>query len=80
MRCRAFPPGEKVSAECSRYSGFMARRARDSVAPLRLGRFSAEVRHMHPATVREASLVTGSMRRVSTTTPGVSTTTRGCVD
>ena len=51
----------------------MARRPRDSVAPLRrssagwmparIGRLSASVGRRHPVTIRKASLVVGSMRR-----------------
>ena len=52
----------------------MARRTRDSVAPLRrssagwmlarVGRLSAGVGCRHPVTVCKASLMVGSMRRV----------------
>ena len=74
LRCRAFPPGVQVSAEWSRCPGSMARPARDSVAPLRrssacwmsarIGRLSAGVGRRQPVTIRKASLVTGSIRRV----------------
>ena len=60
--------------EWSRCPGSMARRARDSVAPLRrssagwmparIGRLSAGVGRRHPVTIRKASLMAGSMRRV----------------
>ena len=52
----------------------MARRARDSVAPMRrsspgwmpanIGRLSTGVGRRHPVTIRKASLMAGSMRRV----------------
>jgi len=74
LRRRAFPPVEQVSAEWSRCPGSMARRARDSVAPLRrslagwmparMGRLSAGVGRKHPVTIRKASLMVGSMRWV----------------
>ena len=64
----------RVSAEWSRCPGSMARCARDSVAPLRrrsagwmpvgIGRLSAGVGLTHPVTIRKASLMAGSMRRV----------------
>jgi len=64
----------RVSAEWSRCPGSMARRARDSVAPLRrssacwmparIGRLSDGVGRRQPVTIRKASLMTGSMRRV----------------
>jgi len=63
-----------VSAKWSRCPGSMAWRARDSVAPLRwssagwmparIGRVSAGVGCRHPVTIRKASLMAGSMRRV----------------
>ena len=68
------PFGGQVSAEWSRCSGSMARRARESVAPVwrssagwmpaRIGRLSAGVGRRHPVRVRKASLMVGSMRRV----------------
>ena len=74
LRRRAFPPVGQVSAEWSRYPGSMARRARDSVAPLRrssagwmparIGRLPAGVGRRHPVTIRKASLMVGAMRRV----------------
>jgi len=58
-----------VSAEWSRCLGSTARRARDSVAPLRrssagwmparIGRLFAGVGRRHPVTIRKASLVAG---------------------
>ena len=63
-----------VSAEWSKCPGSMARRPRDSVVPLwrssagwmpaRIGRLSAGVGHRHPHTIRKASLMVGSVRRV----------------
>ena len=65
-----------VSVFSSRCPSSMARHAIDGVAPLRrswagwmparIGRLSdvAEVGRRHPVTVRKASLMTGSMRRV----------------
>ena len=60
LRCRAFPLGGQVSAKLSRCPGSMARRARDSVGPLRrssagwmparLGRLSVGVGRSHPVT------------------------------
>ena len=76
LRRRAFPPVGQVSAEWSRYPGSMARRARDSVAPLRRSsagwmparsrRLSARCRTQASSqnTIRKASLMVGSMRRV----------------
>jgi len=74
MRRRASALDGQVSAEWSKCPGSMARRARDSVLPLRrssagwmparMGRFSAGVGRKHPVTVRKASLVAGSIRRV----------------
>jgi len=73
LRRRAFALDGQVSAEWSRRPG-MARRARDSVPPLRrssagwiparIGRLSAGVGRRHPVTIRKASLMAGSMRRV----------------
>ena len=64
----------QVSAEWSRCPDSMARRARNSVAPMRrssagwmparIGRLSAGVGRRHPVTMRKASLIVGSMRRV----------------
>ena len=64
----------RVSAEWSRCPGSMARRPRDSVAPLRrssagwmparTGRLSAGVGRRHPVTIRKVSLMVGSIRRV----------------
>ena len=64
----------RVSAEWSRCPGSMARRPRDSVAPLRrssaswiherIGRLSAGVGRRHPVTIRKASLMVGSIRQV----------------
>jgi len=72
-RC-AFALDGQVSAEWKRCSGSMARRARDSVAPLRrssagwmparMGRLSARVGRRHPVTIRMASLKGESIRRV----------------
>jgi len=72
-RCAAAPDG-RVSAERRRCPGSMARRPRDSVAPLRrssagwvparIGRLSAGVGRRHPVTIRKASLMVGSVRRV----------------
>jgi len=74
LRRRASALDERVSAQWSRCLGSMARRARDSVAPLRrssaglmlvrIGRLSAGEGRRHPATIRKASLMAGSMRRV----------------
>ena len=74
LRSRAFTLDGRVSAVWSRFSGSMARCARDSVAPLRrssagwmparIGKLSAGVGRRHPVTIRQASLMAGSMRRV----------------
>jgi len=74
LRRRAAAPDGRVSAEWSRCPGFMARRPRDGVAPLRqslagwmparIGRLSAGAGRRHPVTIRKASLMAGSMRRV----------------
>ena len=74
LRRRAFALDGRVSAEWDRCPGSMTRRARDNVAPLRrssagwmparIGRLSAGVGHRHPVTIRKASLMAGSMRRV----------------
>ena len=73
LRRRAFPFCEQVSAEWSTCPGSMARRARDRVAPLRrssggsmstrVGRLSGGGRR-NPVTIRKASLMVASMRRV----------------
>ena len=70
LRRRASALDGRVSAEWSRCSGSMARRARDSVTPLRrssagcmparIGRLSAGVGHRHPVTMLKASLMAGS--------------------
>ena len=75
FRRRAFALDGRVSAEWSRCPRSMARGARDSVAPLRrssagwmparMGSLSAGVGRRHPVTIRKASLMAGSMRRVS---------------
>ena len=74
LRRRAAAPDGRVSAEWSRCPGSMARRLRYSVAPLRrssagwmparIGRLSAGVGRRHPVTIRKASLMEGSIRRV----------------
>jgi len=74
LRRRASALNGQVSAEWSRWPGSMARRTRDSVAPLRrssvgwmsarIGRLSAGVGRRHPVTIRKASLMAGSMKRV----------------
>jgi len=74
LRRRVFALSGEVSAEWSRCPGSMARRAKDSVAPMRrssagwmparMGRLSAGVGRRHPVTIRKASLMAGSMRRV----------------
>jgi len=74
LRRRAFALDGRVSAEWSRCPASMARRARDTVAPLRrslagwipvsIGRLSAGVGRRHPGTIRKASLMVGSMSRV----------------
>jgi len=71
-RPRAFALGGQVSAERSRCPTSMARRARDSVAPLRrssagrmpvrIGRLSTGVGRRQPVTIRKASLMAGSIR------------------
>ena len=63
-----------MSADWSRCPASMARRARDIVAPLqrssagwmpaKMGRLSAGVGHRHAVTIRKASLIAGSIRRV----------------
>ena len=74
LRRRAFALDGQVDVEWSRCPASMARSARDSVAPLqrsstggmsvRIGRLSAGVGRMHPVTIRKASLMAGSIRRV----------------
>jgi len=74
LRRRASALDGRVSAEWSRCPGSMARRPRDSVAPLRrcsadwmparIGRLSVDVGRRHPVTIRKASFMAGSMRRV----------------
>jgi len=74
LRRRAFALDGLVSAEWSRCPGSMTLRARDSVPPLRrssagwmparIGRLSAGVGRRHPVTIRKASLMAGSIRRV----------------
>ena len=64
----------RVSAEWIRCPRSTARRVRDSVVPLRrssvggipskIGRLSADVGRRHPVTIRKASLMAGSMKRV----------------
>jgi len=71
---RAFALGRQVSAVWSSCLGSTARRARESVAPLRrtpagwmparTGRLPTGVGRRHPVTIRKASLLAGSMRRV----------------
>jgi len=74
MRFSPFPLGGHVSAEWSRCPGSMARRARDSVAPMRrssagwmpakIGRLSAGLGRRHPVTIRKASFVAESKWRI----------------
>ena len=74
LRRRASVLDGRISAEWSRCLGSMARRARDSVSPLRrssaglmlvrIASLSAGVGRRHPATIRKVSLMAGSMRRV----------------
>jgi len=74
LRRRAFALDGQVSTEWSKCPGTMAQCARNSVAPLRrssagwmrarMGRLSAGVGRRHPVTIRKASLMAGSMRRV----------------
>ena len=69
-----FALGGEVSVEWSRCPGSMARRSKDSLAPLRrnsadwmparIGRLSAGVGRRHPVANRKASLMAGSIRRV----------------
>jgi len=69
LRRRVFALDGRVSAEWSRCPGSMARRAKDSVAPMRrssagwmparMGRLSAGVARRHPVTIRKASLMVG---------------------
>jgi len=74
LRRRTAAPNGRVSAEWSRCPGSMARRPRDSVAPLwlssagrmpaRIKRLSAGVGRWHAVAIRKASLMVGSIRRV----------------
>ena len=74
LKRRASALNGRVGAEWSKCLDSMARRARDSVAPLRrssagwmparMGRLSAGLGRMYPVTIRKASLITRSMRRV----------------
>jgi len=74
LRRPAFALDERVSAEWNRCPDSMAWSVRDSVAPLRrssadwmparIRRLSAGVGRRHPVTIRKASLMAGSMRRV----------------
>jgi len=74
LRRRASAFDGWVSAEWSRCPGCMARRSRDSVAPLRrssagwmparIGRLSAGVGRRNPVKIYKASLMAESMRRV----------------
>ena len=74
LRRRAFALDGRVSAEWSRCPGSIARRYRDSMAPLRrssadwmpagMGRLSAGLGRRHPVTIRKASLMAGSIRWV----------------
>ena len=74
LRRRASAHDGQVSADWSRCPSSMARRVRDSVAPLRrsstswmsarIGRLSAGVGRRHPVTIRKASLMAGLMRRL----------------
>ena len=71
LRRRATPLDGQVSTEWRRCPRSMARRRRDSVAPLRrssagwmlvkIGRLSAGVGRRHPVTIRKASLMVGSI-------------------
>jgi len=71
---RAIALDGQVSAEWSRCPGSMARRARDSVVPMRrssagwmlarIGRLSAGVGRRHPVTIGKESLMAESMRWV----------------
>jgi len=72
---RAFALVGQVRAEWSKCSGSMASRAGDSVTlmrrssagwmPARMGRLHAGVGRRHPVTIRKASLMAGSISRVS---------------
>ena len=74
LRRRASALDEQMSAEWRRCPGSMARRARDNVAPLRgrsggwiparIGRLSTGEGRRHQVTIRKASLMAGSIRRV----------------
>ena len=72
LRRRTFALSGPVSAEWNRCLGSMARRARDSMTPLRrsspgwipvkMGRLSTGVGSRHPVTIRKASLMAWSIR------------------
>jgi len=74
LKRRASALDGRVSAEWSRCPGSMARRARDSVAPLRrssagwmparIERLSAGVGRRHSVTIRKTSLMARSIRRL----------------
>jgi len=74
LRRRAAASDGRVSTEWNRCPDSMARCPRDSVPPLRrtsagwipasIGRLSAGVGRRHPVTIRKASLMVGSIRRV----------------
>ena len=74
LRRRATALDGRVSAEWGRCQGSMTRHPSDSVAPLqrssagwmfaKVGRLSAGVGRRYPVTIRKASLMVGSMRRV----------------
>jgi len=74
FEARAGAPNGRVSAEWSRCPGFMARRPRDSVVPLRrnsavwmparIGRLPAGVGRRNPVTIRKVSLMVRSIRQV----------------
>ena len=74
LRRRATALDGRLNAEWSRWPGSMTRRPKVSVVPLRrssagwmtasVGRLSADVGRRHPVTIRKASLMTWSMRRV----------------
>jgi len=75
LRRRAFALSEQVNAEWSRCPSSVAQHARDNVVPLRqssaagcmparIGRLSVGAGRRHPVTIRKASLMAGSMRRV----------------
>jgi len=74
LRRHVFALNGQVTIEWSRCSGSMAQHARDSVAPLRRSSASwmlARIKTLsagegcrHPVTIRKASLMVGSIRRV----------------